>query len=118
MPASVRGSQRHHRRPESTGGRPRGRRAARDQVAARFLRDTNETTRFHAASTLLAQPEAAEHKAALVACLVAEDSVRVRNRILESFASLGWDVGPNGDAVRSRLPAGYRLDARGIPHRG
>ena len=86
-------------------------------AAARFLRDTNETTRFHAASTLLAQPEATEHKPALVACLVAEDSVRVRNRILESFASLGWDVGPNADAVRSRLPAGYRLDARGIPHR-
>jgi HEAT repeat protein len=83
----------------------------------RFLRDANETARFHAASALLAQPEALEHKAALVACLLAEDSVRVRNRILEAFASLGWDVGPDADAVRLRLPAGYRLDARGIPHR-
>ena len=83
----------------------------------RFLRDANETTRFQAASALLAQAEASEHRAALVACLVAEDSVRVRNRILEAFASLGWDVGPNADAVRARLPAGYKLDSRGIPHR-
>lgn len=87
------------------------------QQASRFLRDANETTRFHAVSALLAQPEAAEHRAALVACLLAEDSVRVRNRILDVFATLGWDVGPDAAAVRSRLPAGYRLDARGVPQR-
>jgi len=86
-------------------------------VVARFLRDANETARFHAVGTLLSQPEAAEHREALVACLLAEDSVRVRNRILEAFASSGWDVGPNLDAVRSRLPAGYRLDSRGVPQR-
>lgn len=84
----------------------------------RFLRDANETARFHAVATLLSQPEAAEHRDALVACLLAEDSVRVRNRILDAFASLAWDVGPNVDAVRSRLPAGYRLDGRGVPQRG
>ena len=86
-------------------------------AVARFLRDANETARFHAASALLAQPEAATQREALVTCLVAEDSVRVRNRILDAFATLGWDVGPNVDAVRSRLPAGYRLDARGVPQR-
>jgi hypothetical protein len=86
-------------------------------AAVRFLRDANETTRFHAAGALLAQAEAAEHRAALVACVLAEDSVRVRNRILDAFASSAWDVGPQVDAVRSKLPTGYKLDSRGIPHR-
>jgi len=84
---------------------------------ARFLADSNETTRFHAVGALLAQGDAADHRDALIACLVAEESVRVRNRILEAFATREWDVGTRADAVRARLPAGYRLDARGVPRR-
>ena len=85
--------------------------------AARFLTDANETVRFNAAGTLLAQAEASAHREALLSCLCAEDSVRVRNRILDAFVSNEWDVGAQAEVVRSRLQGAYALDARGIPRR-
>ena len=85
--------------------------------AARFLTDANETVRFHAAGALLAQPEASEHREDMLRCLCGEDSVRVRNRILDGFSSREWDVGPSVDAVRAKLAGGYTLDPRGIPRR-
>lgn len=85
--------------------------------AARFLEDANETVRFHAAGALLAQAEASEHQEALLRCLCSEDSVRVRNRILEGFAAHEWPVGARVDDVRSRLSAGYTLDPRGLVRR-
>jgi hypothetical protein len=84
---------------------------------ARFLEDANETVRFHAAGAVLAQAEAGEHREALLRCFCAEDSVRVRNRILDGFVAREWDVGASADAVRGRLPGGYTLDSRGIPRR-
>jgi hypothetical protein len=87
------------------------------ESVVRFLKDANETARFHAVGALLAQAEAAEHRAALVDQLLAEASVRVRNRILDGFAALGWEIGEKVDAVRARLPAGYRLDGKGVPQR-
>jgi hypothetical protein len=87
------------------------------QAAARFLEDANETVRFHAAGAMLAQAEAAEHRPALLRCFCAEASVRVRNRILDTFSAHGWDVGQMGAEVQSRLPAGYSLDRQGIPRR-
>jgi hypothetical protein len=87
------------------------------RCVARFLADANETVRFNAVGALLSQPEAAAHRDELLRCLCAEDSVRVRNRILEGFAASEWDVGPNTDAVRAKLAGGYTLDPRGIPRR-
>lgn len=86
-------------------------------AATRFLADTNETVRFHAAGALLAQTEAVEHKPALLRCFCAEASVRVRNRILDGFSAQGWDVGEMTAEVQSRLPAGYSLDRQGVPRR-
>jgi HEAT repeat protein len=83
----------------------------------RFLSDANETVRFHAASTLLAQADAAAHQAALVKQVEQEESVRVRVRILEGFAKAGWAIENPSDALRSRLPAGFSLDAKGVPVR-
>jgi hypothetical protein len=86
-------------------------------AVVRFLEDSNETVRFHAAGALLAQAEAEAHKAALLRCFCAEPSVRVRNRILDGFAAKGWDVGEMSAQVQSRLPAGYALDRQGVPRR-
>jgi len=86
-------------------------------AVVRFLEDANETVRFHAVGALLAQPDVEAHRDALLRCFAAEDSVRVRNRILEGFASHEWKVGDAADSVRQRLPAGYTLDSRGIPRR-
>ncbi|MFI5307432.1 MAG: HEAT repeat domain-containing protein [Polyangiales bacterium] len=87
------------------------------QAVARFLEDANETVRFHAAGALLAQADAAGHRDALLRCFCAEESVRVRNRILDGFAAAGWDVGDLATQVKARLPGGYTLDAKGIPRR-
>jgi hypothetical protein len=86
-------------------------------IAVRFVEDSNETVRFHAVGALLAQPEAGEHRAALLACFCSEQSVRVRNRILDGFAAAGWEVGDRVADVKSRLPAGYSLDRQGVPRR-
>jgi len=84
----------------------------------RFLTDASETVRFHAAGALLAQAEAASHREALLRCFCAEESVRVRNRILDGFAAAGWDVGEMAAQVNARLPGGYSLDGKGVPRRG
>mgnify|MGYP001595459812 CR=1 FL=1 len=85
-------------------------------AVVRFLLDANETVRFHAAGALLAQPEATSHRAALLGCFSVEESVRVRNRIVEAFATHGWNVPDEVIAsVRARLPAGYTLDRLGVP---
>jgi hypothetical protein len=85
---------------------------------ARFLEDANETVRFNAVGALLAQPEAVAHRAELLRCFCAEESVRVRNRILDGFAAAGWDVGDQATLVKTRLPAGYALNAQGVPRKG
>jgi HEAT repeat protein len=79
----------------------------------RFLEDVNETVRFHSVSTILAQPEAEEAKDALLDTLRAEESVRVRARILDGFVDRGWDLGERRDEVRAKLPGGYAIDAAG-----
>ena len=86
-------------------------------TVVRFLEDANETVR-HAAGALLAQAEAQEHRDALLRCFCTEQSVRVRNRILDGFSARGWDVGDKAADVKSRLTTGYTLDRQGIPRRG
>jgi HEAT repeat protein len=83
----------------------------------RFLSDANETVRFHAASTLLAQGDATAHRSALVQCVEREESVRVRVRILDGFVRAGWAIESPSDALRARLPAGFSLDTKGVPVR-
>jgi HEAT repeat protein len=83
----------------------------------RFLSDANETVRFHAASTLLGQADAQAHRAALVQRIEQEESVRVRVRILDGFVKAGWAIENPSDALRARLPAGFSLDAKGLPVR-
>lgn len=61
------------------------------RAAERFLEDVNESVRFVAVGSTLAQNEAAS-AAPLSEALVAEESVRVKNRIAEGLASRGWPV--------------------------
>jgi len=84
------------------------------EAAARFLEDANETARFHAVGAVLAQDERAEHKAALLACLRAEESLRVKHLILDGFVTHEWAVEDARDEVGKALPAGYTLDAKGF----
>jgi hypothetical protein len=87
------------------------------QATARFLGDANETVRFQSVGALLAQAEAAEFRAELLSCFCKEESVRVRNRILDGFASREWDVGAAAADVKARLTSGYTVDRQGIPRK-
>jgi len=79
----------------------------------RFLLDVNEVARFHAVGALLAQEEP-EAIAPLLDCVLDEESVRVKHRILDGFASRGWTVPEEKrEAVRKALPSGTTVDADG-----
>lgn len=86
-------------------------------VVERFLGDVNETARFHAASAVLHQEDAASYRKALEETLAREDSVRVKARLLEAFAERGWDVGGAKDKLAKALPPGWSIDAKGVPAR-
>jgi hypothetical protein len=79
----------------------------------RFLLDVNEVARFHAVGAMLAQEEP-EAIAPLLDCLVDEESVRVKHRILDGFLALGWSVPEERrEVVRKALPSGTTVDAEG-----
>jgi HEAT repeat protein len=79
----------------------------------RFLEDVNEPARFHAASTLLAQDDAAALPA-LAKLVLDEESVRVRTKVAEGLAARAWPLAEDmRTAVRNVLPAGYTLDGSG-----
>lgn len=86
-------------------------------AVGRFLEDANETVRFNAVGALLAQEDCEQHRDALARCLCAEESVRIRNRILEAFIARGWDLGEHAQAARERMPPGYAVDKAGRPRK-
>lgn len=81
---------------------------------ARFLADANETVRFQSVGAVFAQSNAEEQRSALLAGLCNEESVRIRNRILDGFAQRGWDTAERLAEVRSHLTPAYTVDARGV----
>jgi HEAT repeat protein len=83
------------------------------EAVERFLEDVHEPSRFHAATTLLAQDDAAAVPA-LAKLLLDEESVRVRNKVAEGLTSRGWTLPETDrDAVRKALPPGFTADAGG-----
>jgi hypothetical protein len=74
-----------------------------------FLADTSEPVRFEAVDTVLrvANPESAP---ALIAALEDEESLRVRNRIAQGLADLGWLVPEElREACQRGLPRSFQL---------
>jgi len=61
------------------------------ETVERFLEDVNETVRFHAVQTTFAQGKK-QSIAALVKLLEHEESVRIKNKVCEGFASKKWKV--------------------------
>jgi len=79
-----------------------------------FLQDANEPARFYAVTATLAQKDKAAVPA-LIALILDEESVRVRSKIADGFAALGWEVPEEQrDAVRKALPAQYSVDGSGF----
>lgn len=56
-----------------------------------FLTDVNENVRFHAAGTVFAMASA-ESVGPLVQALIEEESLRVKNRILNGIEQRGWEI--------------------------
>jgi hypothetical protein len=80
----------------------------------RFLLDVNEVARFHAVGAMLTQEDSTAIPA-LLDCLVDEESVRVKHRILDGFLARGWAVPEEKrESVRKALPSGTTVDAEGL----
>ena len=86
-----------------------------EAAVVRFLGDMNETVRFNTVAVLSAQESVTAQSQAIVACLCAEDSVRVRNRIFDALAAAKVSVSPQEEQVKPRLTQGWGLDAAGVP---
>ena len=82
-------------------------------AVVRFLEDMNETVRFHSAGAILHQDEAEQAREALTRAFLAEESVRVRMRILDGYIDRGWDLAGVGDQATRKLPSGYSLGKKG-----
>lgn len=78
-----------------------------------FLQDSSEAIRFVAVATLFAQENQAS-LGPLAKVLLDEESVRVKNRLLEGLAARGWLIPEElRDAARQALPPQFTLDAQG-----
>jgi len=83
-----------------------------------FLRDMNETARYHAVGALLRQADAAEFLESVVDAYLEEESARIRATVLDRMAEAGLAVGARQAEVAARMPSGYKLSANGVPQRG
>lgn len=85
-------------------------------AVVRFLGDVNETVRFQAVATAFAcRGEAAREP--LIKVFLEDESVRVRNAVLEGFVEIGWPVTGYRGEVEKALPKGYLLDRAGVIRR-
>jgi hypothetical protein len=80
------------------------------ETVEQFLEDFDEPVRFHGVACVFSQDNEAS-VAAMCRALIAEESVRVKNRIGEGLLNRGWTIPEELCADVSRtLPPGYRLD--------
>ncbi len=78
-----------------------------------FLEDASEAIRFVAVATIFAQEDPAS-VGPLTKALAAEESVRVKNRLLEGLAARGWTVPEElREQARAALSPPFMLDPQG-----
>ena len=80
------------------------------EIVTPFLEDVNESARFHAVNTLLAQ---GDEKTApcLLKALCSEESFRVKNKIAEGFGLYQWQIPEEQHKqVKQALPHGFSVD--------
>ena len=79
----------------------------------RFLEDSSEAIRFVAVATVFAQEDAAA-VVPLARTLAAEESVRVKNRLVDGLLARGWAIPEDlREGVRAALPSHVTLDGQG-----
>ena len=82
-------------------------------AVTRFLEDMNETVRFYVVGAILTQDEADASLEAMTTALLAEESVRVRIRMLDGYIERGWTLGDAKDEASKKMPTGYSLGKTG-----
>jgi hypothetical protein len=84
-------------------------------IVAPYLADMDEGVRFATVEALLALKNEAAAREKLLELFVsdAEESLRLRIRIAEGFADLGWLVQGYRGTVEKKLPEGFHLDREG-----
>ena len=89
------------------------------QAVVRFVADANETVRFHAVCVCLASKDEETTRDRLLEQVVKEESQRIRLRVAEGFADLGWGVQGYRGSVEKVLPEGFVIQSSGqIKKRG
>lgn len=83
------------------------------EAVIRFLDDMNETVRFHAAGAILAQDEADAAREAMTKAFLAEESVRVRMRMLDGYIDRGWTLDDEKEEASKRMPPGFTIGKKG-----
>jgi HEAT repeat protein len=82
-----------------------------------FVADASEMVRFTAVNTTFAVNDE-KSAPALVAALVGEESLRVKNRISERLAERGWPIPAElQDGTKKALPPGFALDGGRVVRR-
>jgi HEAT repeat protein len=93
-------------------GDTRDRRVA--PVVAPYLEDMDETVRFTSVETLIKQrDEVAREPLLRLLGNDKEESLRIKVRICEGLADIGWDVRGFRGQVEKALPDGYQIDSEG-----
>jgi hypothetical protein len=82
-----------------------------------FLEDVNEEARFLAVGAVLAQGDVAG-MGPLLDALLAEESFRVKNKIVDGVLARSWPVQEDRrETVRKVLPPGYTINGQGLLHK-
>jgi hypothetical protein len=86
---------------------------------ASYLADTDEGVRFLCVEQLLDIGDEAQTKQALVERLLDdnEDSLRLRTRVLDGLADLGWDISQWSDKLAAKLGNEHQLQGGKIQRR-
>ncbi len=84
-------------------------------LVAPYLKDMDEGVRFTTVEALLRLKDEAAARDVLLEVFVsdAEESLRIRLRICEGFAELGWLVHGHRGGVEKKLPEQFQLDREG-----
>ncbi|NVB39931.1 HEAT repeat domain-containing protein [Pseudenhygromyxa sp. WMMC2535] len=88
------------------------------EILSRYLEDPDESVRFFCVEALVDNAEV-ESLDALMSQLgkAEEDSVRLRARILDGLADLGWDVSAHAEVVRKHLDDEHSFDGARVKRR-
>jgi hypothetical protein len=82
-------------------------------LAVPYLGDMDEGVRYAAVEALLKQAVESVARTPLIDQIVKEDSLRLRLRIADGFAELGWPIADRRADIEKVLPDTFQIEARG-----